>query len=293
MRERTISIVGAGIVGTAIAKLLQSRGYKIAAVAGRTEASLDRASSHIDAKATNDVVEAARLGDIIFITTKDDSVKHVCETIAAHGGFTSDDIVFHTSGALPLMVLGGAKHLGAQVGSIHPMQAFANINSAIENLPGSVFGVTAEDEALVVADDLVRALGGTVIKIADKDRALYHAAACAVSNYLVSLVDFSTALYEAIGVPEDQARQAFLPLLRGTVDNIAKLGPAQALTGPIARADVGTVIRHLKAIDESAPWAGRLYREMGIYTVKVAIEKGTVDEAAAHALLEALWRPEK
>jgi predicted short-subunit dehydrogenase-like oxidoreductase (DUF2520 family) len=292
MRERPVSIIGAGIVGTAMGKLLESRGYEIAAVAARTQTSLDRASSYLDAHATNDVAEAARLGDIIFITTSDDYVQAACEDIAARGGFTVDDFVFHTSGALPLSALGGAKHAGARVGSIHPMQAFATIDGAIDSLPGSVFGVTAEDEALMVASDIVRDLGGEVIVVKDEDKALYHAAACAVSNYLVTLFDYAESLYQVIGVPEDIARQAFMPLLKGTVDNIAKLGPAQALTGPIARGDVGTITRHLEAIDRSAPWAGPIYRELGSYTVKVAMEKGSVDEASARALLETLKRGE-
>jgi predicted short-subunit dehydrogenase-like oxidoreductase (DUF2520 family) len=143
MRNRPIAIIGAGIVGTAVGACLQSRGHNIAAVASRTQASLDRAASYLDAHATTDVTEAARLGDLIFITTSDDFIKEVCDHIAARGGFTSEDIVFHMSGALSLDALDAAERYGAKTGSMHPMQAFATVESAIERLPGSVFGVTA------------------------------------------------------------------------------------------------------------------------------------------------------
>ena len=44
--------------------------------------------------------------------------------------------------------------------------------------------------------------------------------------------------------------EAFLALVRGTVDNVAALGPAAALTGPVARGDWATVERHLAALPE-------------------------------------------
>jgi predicted short-subunit dehydrogenase-like oxidoreductase (DUF2520 family) len=44
--------------------------------------------------------------------------------------------------------------------------------------------------------------------------------------------------------------EAFLPLVRGTVDNVDQLGPAAALTGPVARGDTETVARHVEALPD-------------------------------------------
>ncbi len=291
MRDRPIAIIGAGIVGTAVGATLQSRGYRIAAVAAKTEASLERAAAYLEARATNDIAEAARLGDLIFITTSDDSIKVVCEDIGAQGGFSVDDIVFHMSGALPLDALAAAERYGARIGCVHPMQTFATVESAIERLPGSVFGVTAEGEALTEADEIIAALGGEKVMVKDEDKAVYHAAACVVSNYLVSLVHLGKDLYGEIGIEEDMALKAFAPLLVGTVANIECFGPAAALTGPIARGDVGTVARHLEALRRTAEWALPAYREMGLYTIRVAVEKGTVDENTALELTGLLETP--
>jgi predicted short-subunit dehydrogenase-like oxidoreductase (DUF2520 family) len=292
MRDRTIAIIGAGTVGTAVGATLQSRGYKIAAVAAKSQASLDRAASYLDAHATNDIAEAAGLGDLIFITTSDDSIKDACDDIGARGGFSVDDIVFHMSGALPLSALAAAERYGAKTGCIHPMQTFATVDSAIERLPGSVFGVTADDEALTTADEIIDALGSEKVMVKDEDKAIYHAAACVVSNYLVSLVHLGEGLYGEIGIEKEMARKAFLPLLKGTVVNIANYGPAEALTGPIARGDIGTIARHLEALQRTAPWALPAYREMGLYTVRVAVEKGTVDENTAIELTRLLETPD-
>lgn len=291
MRDRPIAIIGAGIVGTAVGATLQSRGYKIAAVAAKTQASLDRAASYLEARATNDIAEAAGMGDLIFITTSDDFIKEACDDIAARGGFNTDDVVFHMSGVLPLSALEAAEHYGARTGCLHPMQTFATVESAIERLPGSVFGVTAEDETLIEAEEIIDALGGEKVMVKDEDKAVYHAAACVVSNYLVSLVHLGEGLYGEIGIEGDMARRAFAPLLEGTVANIERYGPAAALTGPIARGDIGTVARHLQALQRTAPWALPVYREMGIYTVRVAAAKGTVDENTAKKLTRLLETP--
>lgn len=288
MKARPIAIIGAGVVGTSVGQVLESRGYKIAAVAARNQASINRVSVYINARATTDIIEAAKMGELIFITTPDDKIQEVTEEIARSGGFDVNDIVFHMSGALPLDVLDAAKAKGAQVGSIHPMQTFAAVDGAIAALPGSVFGVTAADEALSVAQEIVKALGGEMVVIADKDKTLYHAAAVAVSNYLITLVHYGEGLYNEIGIPEEMARRAFIPLLKGTVINLVHHKPASALTGPIARGDVGTVRRHLAEIEKVVPQAAPLYRVMGAYTVKVATEKGTIDETTAHELLRTL-----
>ncbi len=288
MKEQQVSIIGAGIVGTAVGKALESRGYKIAAVSARSQASLDRAGSYLNAHETTSVVEAAKLGNLIFITTSDDYIQEACEEIALNGGFDTDDIVFHMSGALSLSVLDAAKSKGAQTGSLHPLQTFATIDAAIDNLPGSVFGVTAHDEALSVAEDIVQVLGGIAVLVNDEDKVVYHAAACVVSNYLVSLVHLGESLYGEIGIPGNIAGKAFKPLLKGTVDNIEKYGAAQSLTGPIARGDIGTVRKHLEALARTAPWALPVYCELGAYTAQVAVEKGSIDKETALKLIEVL-----
>lgn len=284
MKDRPISIIGAGVVGTAIGEALESRGFSVAAVAARSQASRDRAGAHLSARITADSIDAARSGDIIFITTSDDLIQTTCEDIAANGGFDANDTVFHMSGALGLDALGGAAHYGARTGSIHPMQTFPDVDAAVGALPGTVFGVTAKGETLALAEEIVFALGGEPFLISDEDKPIYHAAACAISNFLVALVHYGEALYGEIGIPKETADKAFLPLIRTTVNNIEKKGTAASLTGPIARGDADTVRRHLQAMEGAAPWAVSLYRELGAYTIKVAAEKGSIGEEQAVAL---------
>jgi predicted short-subunit dehydrogenase-like oxidoreductase (DUF2520 family) len=107
-------------------------------------------------------------------------------------------------------------------------------------------------------------------------------------NYLTSLLDAALRLAESARIERRTAWLALEPLVRATVENISKLGAEAALTGPIARGDRSTVAVHLAALGENAPELADLYRALGVWTVGLALRKGSIDGSQARALLEAL-----
>jgi len=72
---------------------------------------------------------------------------------------------------------------------------------------------------------------GKLIKIKEQDKTLYHAAACIISNYTVTLSYVAYKILESIGFDRETADKAFLPLIKNTVHNIERLGSIDALTG--------------------------------------------------------------
>jgi predicted short-subunit dehydrogenase-like oxidoreductase (DUF2520 family) len=193
----------------------------------------------------------------------------------------SGQYVVHCSGADSLDVLEPARLSNAQVGSFHPLQTFAGIQKAIDNLPGSTFALEAEGALLEVLKSLAVSLEGRWIKLGSGDKAAYHTAAVMSSNYLVTLVKLATDLWGSFGIPREEAIQALLPLLKGTINNIENLGIPGALTGPIARGDAGTVQIHLETLKETSPAIIPVYCEMGLQTVTVALAKGRINERQA------------
>jgi predicted short-subunit dehydrogenase-like oxidoreductase (DUF2520 family) len=290
--ERKITIIGAGIVGTAIGHLLRRKGYCIVAVAGRSMKSLKKAQAYTGGMVMTDVAEAAKAADTIFLTTNDDQIKDVCLQIAERDGFQKGDAVFHMSGALSTEILRPARDAGAGIGCIHPLQSFADIEGAIENLPGSTFGLTAEESLLPLARQLVEALNGEAILIEDKDKPVYHAGACIACNYLVALVHYTQELYRVLGIQPETAIKALWPLITGTLANIERKGTAAALTGPIARGDLGTIKRHLEALGSISPGEADLYRELGKYTIKVARQKGGINQKQEESMKRILSKAE-
>jgi predicted short-subunit dehydrogenase-like oxidoreductase (DUF2520 family) len=117
---------------------------------------------------------------------------------------------------------------------------------------------------------------------------LYHAAAVFACNYAVALVGLATELWQTFGVSREEATQALLPLLRGTVSNIERLGLPRCLTGPIARGDIGTIRKHLVALGDSMPSLVPVYCELGLATIPIALHKGGIDEERAEELRKLL-----
>ena len=272
------------MVGTAIGTLLSKAGYKLTAWSDLSSMHLKRARSYVKAPGFHDTRQAVSLADIILITTPDDRILTVCTEIA---GLTSlkGKKVFHMSGAGGLDLLLPAKRSGALIASIHPLQSFSTIDGAIASIPGSYFGITAAKGAKKISTDIVRNLSGHPLFITPEQKPLYHAAACVASNYLVSLMSVVESISLSIGISAKDARKAYLPLVYGSLKNIENQGSAGALTGPIARGDVGTVRKHLDAFSMNLPHYIAFYRELGKLTVKLAEQKGTLSSQKAENIL--------
>jgi predicted short-subunit dehydrogenase-like oxidoreductase (DUF2520 family) len=222
----------------------------------------------------------ADAAELVFITTPDDAISRVAAQIKWHSG----QGVVHCSGADSVDILETARQAGAQVGGFHPLQTFASVDYAIENLPGSTFALEGEESLMDTLRELAVALDGHWVRLEAKDKVLYHTAAVIACNYMVTLVKLAADLWRGFGVSVPEATRALLPLLRGTVDNIDKVGLPNCLTGPIARGDVGTVRKHLSALEKDAPSLLAVYRELGIQTIPIALAKGKIDERGKQEL---------
>jgi predicted short-subunit dehydrogenase-like oxidoreductase (DUF2520 family) len=283
----TFAIIGTGMVGTAIGFLLNKAGYKVIAICDKSSAALKKALPYTKGKCFQKSPDAVQQADCILITTPDDTISSACEEFSLSGKL-KDKFVFHMSGAGGLDLLETAKKAGASVASIHPLQSFSSIEQAIENIPGSYFGVTADKKALSPAKSIVRHLGGIPVVISPDQKPLYHAAACLASNYLVSLMNTVESIYKSIGISEKDARKAYLPLVYGSLKNIEKSGSVLSLTGPIARGDCGTIKKHLSAIDKTLPQYSSFYASLGLITVKIVEQKGTLSAGQAKKINDLL-----
>jgi len=279
--EIRVGFIGAGTVGTALAARLSGKGYPVIAVASRSKSSADKLAESVDGCNSYETKQAvADVADLVFITTPDDAIAQVVAELKWHPGQS----VVHCSGADSLDSLEPARRAGAQVGGFHPLQTFASVAHAIENLPGSTFAVETEGELLETLKQMASALEGTWIRLGAGDKVLYHAAAVFACNYLVTLVKLSTDLWQVFGVSTPEATRALMPLLRGTLNNLENVGLPNCLTGPIARGDLGTIKKHLAALEKSAPALLSTYRELGLQTIPVALAKGKIDSQRAEEM---------
>lgn len=282
-----LGFIGAGPVGTTFAVRLAEQGYRVAAVADLSAASAQRLAERVTGcrvcTENQAVLEAA---EVVFITTADDFIAKVCSGLKWRPGQTA----VHCSGASTVQSLESARQQGALVGSIHPCQSFSGIEQAIANLPGSTFGIEADEPVRTTLTGMAQALKGEIVYLSSEDKVLYHAAAAIACNYVTALVKLATDLWQNFGKSSADGVKAYMPLLRGTLNNMESVGFPGCLTGPIARGDVATIRRHLDALRKYAPDLLLLYKELGRFTVPIGQEKGTLSSAKADDILQLLGR---
>ena len=276
-----IGFIGAGTTGTALAVRLSQKECSVVAVSSRTLSSAQKLADLVpDCRVYRTAQELADVAELVFITTPDDVIAQVCSEVQWRGGQS----VVHCSGAHSVDILEAAKELGAAVGSFHPLQTFAGVNQAIENLPGSTFALEAEEPLLSKLKELTSLLNGSWVELKPGDKVLYHAAAVFACNYLVTLVKLALDLWQGFGVSSKEATRALLPLLEGTINNINNIGLPNCLTGPVARGDLGTIERHLSALEAKSPSLLITYKELGLQTIPIALAKGKVNEQKAEEM---------
>lgn len=249
----TLSIVGAGRVGRALGRRLHELGWHVGAVTGRSISSARAAVRVIGAgHPLNHLTHQILNSSVVLITTPDDAIESVAKELAHLGGKEwSGKVVLHTSGALNSSVLQPLAELGAATGSMHPMQTFSNQNNP--RLANCIFGIDGSPAALQVARKMAHRMDGIAVRLSGANKAAYHVAGSFASAYVLALLETATRLLMSQGFTRRRAQRALLPLTRQTLDNLERVGPTAAWTGPLARGDLSTIQRHVQALADFQP----------------------------------------
>jgi predicted short-subunit dehydrogenase-like oxidoreductase (DUF2520 family) len=274
--SKSLSIIGAGKVGTTLAKLWAAQKiFSIWDVLNRSAASGQAAVKFVGAGRAvagyGDLLPA----DIYLIAAPDDKITSCCEELVKAGRIAFGSVVFHCSGALPSSALQAATQAGAVVAAIHPIRSFADPAQVAQSFAGTWCGVEGDQRALDILAPAFTAIGAQTVTIDPAVKTLYHAAAVFACNFLPALLDTAQQAYSKSGVPADVALELMQPLVRETIDNIFRLGPAAALTGPAARGDIATVKRQQQAVAAWNAQYGELYKQLTALTIELAARRSS------------------
>ncbi len=259
-----IAIHGPGRAGGALAIAASGAGHTIVSIQGRNAEAVARLSSFVEIRDGTP--------DLVIIAVADDAIGIVAADIVVHGPVAP---VVHVSGAVPVSALGPISETGVQVGSLHPLQSLPDPQRGAARLHGAWMAVTAEEPLRTLLDDFAVSLGCRPFDLNDDVKPLYHAGAAAAANYTLTTLDLALALFEAAGVPFEAAH----PLVDTIVANAFEMGPAEALTGPVARGDAETVARQIAAIREQVPQAEEVFIDLARATAAIAGTSIIIDEA--------------
>jgi predicted short-subunit dehydrogenase-like oxidoreductase (DUF2520 family) len=282
----SVFIMGAGIVGTALAARLVRAGIPVIGLHGRQVELTDaaRAISGV-VGSTGEIPAILSESDIIIISVRDERTREVVDRLVNEKRLRPGQVLLHTSGAnAAASVLSAARPHVRAVGTLHPLVSFADARVAVEHFSEVAFGIEGDEPAKAYAKRLVRAMGAHAVFLEAENLPLYHAGAVLASNYVVALADVAQRLFVAAGVPQDQALPALIPLLSSVVQNLAQVGLPGALTGPVARGDVSSVEQHLRTLEARAPDVLELYRLVGRDVLRLAREKSKLAPEAVKRL---------
>ena len=140
--------------------------------------------------------------------------------------------------------------MGAAIGSIHPLQTFSGIG--IPALEGRVFAIEGDAAAVRVARNMTRVLGGQPVQLSAASKPLYHAAAVMSAGHVLALQETAVRIFGSLGMKRQEALKALLPLARQVLENLERVGPRAAWTGPLSRSDYDVIALHEEAL-KSAP----------------------------------------
>ncbi|QUH24672.1 Rossmann-like and DUF2520 domain-containing protein [Serpentinicella alkaliphila] len=284
-----IGFVGAGKVAKSFGKYLAKNEISVRGYYSRSLSSAQEAAELTNSVAFDSVKNLIKECELVFITTPDDAIEEVCNHIAKDVGFKKGQIVAHMSGAASSNILKSARDQECFTYSIHPLQAFADVNKAVEDLNKTPFGIEGDEGKLNDVINLIQKCGNEYFIISKEDKVLYHAAACIVSNYLVTLMDVGVSFMKAVGIDEKKGFEALYPLVSGSLQNVRKLGAASALTGPIARGDLKTVEHHLEEIENKLPELLKIYSVLGKATVDLA-SKEKIKDIKTIEKMKNIWK---
>jgi len=276
-----IGIVGAGKVGISLGYVLRGNGVEVVAISDSLQSSLETARGFLgtDVLYTADNMKVVENCDVVAITTQDRVIGDVAKAISQAAGDLTGKLFFHTSGADPSSILSPLDAKGALLGSLHPLQTFPDIESAIEVLPDTSIFIEGDEKARATLGFIGENLGAKVYTIAGKDKVFYHLAAVFVCNLLSALMYAGTGVMNRIDIDFEP----FLPIITATMKNIENRGPLAALTGPIVRGDDKTVRSHLAAMSDMGLHKD-IYLALSRMALTMAIERKALDQEQAETL---------
>ncbi|MCP1660470.1 Rossmann-like and DUF2520 domain-containing protein [Neisseria perflava] len=280
--KKIFHVIGAGRVGQTFAMLLGNHPHwQISHIASR--------SLHENAFGATVLADIATLppADVVLLAVPDNAIEGAVERLAQRP--LNGSLVLHFSGAKTIAALDAVAQHGGMTGSLHPVFAFADVNHAVAHLRGSLCALEADSpKAMALLQQLAADVGLESFALPSEQKARYHAALSAASNFSVTLADYAQNLLSPLALPETLSRRLVVGLMRQTVGNLVQLPPLQALTGPIVRGDETTVAAHLAAMDAEEQ---AHYLEWARATLDLAA--GRLDKAGVERVAAVLDEAEK
>lgn len=270
----TLNLIGCGRVGQTLARLWTQQGTL--AVQDVLTTRLDHtqtAVAYVGAGRAVASLASMRTAPVWMLAIPDAQLPAMAQSLADQLHHIPPAMAVHCSGALDSAVLAPLRKIGWHVASAHCILSFANVPDAVQQFPGTPCALEGDRDATTTLRPLFSAIGAQCFDVASADKLRYHAAAVFATNFLPVLQTVAEDLWQATGVPPALIAGLRASLLRNAVDNITRLGPPAALTGPAARGDTAAIARQAQALQADDPLVGAAYQALSALALRIAAQR--------------------
>lgn len=280
-----LNIIGCGRLGKTLAALfIGTELVSIQDIVNSSRASSEKTVAFLGQGRACLTLKQLKSADIYLIATPDDSIECIAQQMARQRVLKPGDVVFHCSGLLSSECLSPLSDLGCYVASLHPVFSFSEPVADINKFNGTYCAFEGNKEALERLLPLFNAIKAQLFTIERKYKPLYHAASVIAANYVITLSAMAKDCYSKAGLNDKLSKNLTLGLMSQALNKAQRLKPKEALTGPLQRADIDTLHKHLSALGPF-PELEYLYKSLGKATLALTKHKGSLKRSLTQIFL--------
>ena len=284
-----VALVGAGAMARVMGLRLTAAGYAVQAVVSRTAERAAELAGALGAPVASDLLDDLPAVPLVVLAVPDDQIAEVADMLTGAARSWAGAVVVHTSGAVPASALEPLRAQGARTLAFHPVQSLG-AGADAGRLDGVTVGLEGEPAGVAAGIELAVGLGLRYLVVSAEAKSRYHLAAAMASNLLVTLMGMVQEVLASIDIDRAQAVALLGPLVQGTLETLAQTSPEEALTGPVARGDLGTLRAHGLALRKDLPHLVPAYAALSVETVRLAVRAGTLEPERAEGVLALMER---
>lgn len=242
-----IGFVGAGKVGFTLGKYMSESGVCISGYYSKSRESAREASVFTKTTCYETLEKLVKSSDAIFLTVPDGAIEEVWNSLKQYD--LTGRFICHCSGVMTSAVFSEIDQMGAFGYSIHPLFAVNDRLQSYQEISKAYFTIEGAKEHLAFWKEFLEGLGNPVRILRPEQKILYHSAAVFASNLVCGLYETGVRLLMECGFDRKSGEEALEPLFVNNCQAVVQKGTADALTGPVERADVRTVEKHLHVLE--------------------------------------------
>jgi len=283
-----INIIGCGRAAGSLAQLWkQAACVGIGGVMNRSDESSLRAVKKLGAGTALSSLKSFDAARYWLIGTSDGQIATAADELARVQIELQDSVVFHLCGRHGTDILSPLRDRGCKIAAIHPVRSLTHELISLEDFEGTACVAEGGEESLDALRLLFQSIGGVWMPVRNIDRGLYHAAVSIISNVTKAVAWKAQNWLVSAGLDADMAVAVTHTLLSSTMEDVARSGASQSITGPVVRGDTSTIEAHLLALEAGHREDVDVYRVLARTVLELARERGDLD-AVTLARFEAL-----